>query len=98
MKDVNVLDVLYLDVVAGNGFGDGNNHHVFLRLNAAEQVGAEGSGEYFLWIYGDGSEITIPPTNATNEYVTLDCSFYYDQNATAEYQHKTIQAMSFRIE
>lgn len=98
MEDVNILDVLYLDVVAGNGFKDGNNHHVFLRLNAAEPIGTVGSGEYFLWIYADGSEISVPPSTAENEYVTLDCSFYYDQNATAEYQNKSIQAMAFRIE
>ena len=98
MDDVNILDVLYLDVVAGGGFKDGNNHHVFVKLNAAEPIGAEGSGEYFLWIYGDGEEIVIPPTTPKSEYVTLDCSFYYDQNATAEYQNKTVQALAFRIE
>jgi hypothetical protein len=96
--DFNILDVLYLDVVAGSGFKDGNNHHVFVKLSTASRVGASDSGEYFLWIYGDGKEIVIPPTTAENEYVTLDCSFYYDQNATAEYQNKSIQAMAFRIE
>lgn len=98
ISEANILDVMYIDVVAGNGFSRANNYHVFLKLNAAEPVGAEGSGEYFLWIYGDGEEITIPPTTAENEYVTLDCSFYYDQNATAEYQNKSIQAMAFRLE
>ena len=98
IDDVNLLDMLYLDVVAGNGFSGANNYHVFLKLNAAEQVGASDSGEYFLWVYGDGSEIIIPPTTPDNEYVTLDCSFYFDQNATAEYQNKSIQAMAFRLE
>ncbi len=98
MKDVNILDVIYLDMVAGDGFDTTNNYHVFLRLNAAEPIGAEDSGEYFLWAYGDGEEITIPPTKPGTEYVTLDCSFYYDQEATAEYQNKSIQAIAFRLE
>lgn len=95
--DVNILDMFYIDVVAGNGFGE-NKLHVFLKLSEAEPIGNENSGEYFLWIYGDGKEITVPPTKAETEYVTLDCSFYYDQNATAEYQNKAIHAMAFRLE
>ncbi len=95
--EVNILDMFYIDVVAGNGFGK-NKHHVFLKLSEAEQIGNKNSGEYFLWIYGNGSDITIPPTTDANEYVTLDCSFYYDQDATAEYQNKSIQALAFRLE
>ena len=97
-KTVNILDVMYIDIVAGQGFGRANNYHVFTRLGDADVVGTEGSGEYSIYLYGDGSEIIIPPTTAENEYVTLDCSFYFDQNATAEYQNKVIEAISFRLE
>lgn len=98
MSEANVLDVMYLEVVAGDGFGDGITYHVYVRLDEASVVGDESNGEYFYYIYGEGDEILIPPTTADKEYVTLDCSFYYDQNATAEYQNKSIQAISFRLE
>ena len=96
--DAALLDMLYLEVVAGAGFDGTVSYHVFLKLGDAQVVGSSDSGEYFLWIYGDGSEIIIPSTNADYEYVTLDCSFYYDQDATAEYQNKSIRAMQFRVE
>lgn len=97
-RTANILDVMYLDIVAGDGFSDSNTYHVYVRLDAASKVGSEDNGEYFLWIYGEGDEIIIPPTTADKEYVTLDCSFYYDQNATAEYQNQSIYAMAFRLE
>lgn len=98
METVNLLDVLYLDVVAGDGFGEANSYHVFLKLSDAEPIGLADSGEYFLWIYGDGDEIIIPSVDGGMGYATLDCSFYYDQNATAEYQNKSIEALAFRLE
>ena len=94
----SLLDMIYIEVVAGLGFSGTTNYHMFLKLKDAQVIGSEDSGEYFLWIYGEGSEIMIPPTTAAYEYVTLDCSFYYDQNATAEYQNKSIRAMQFRVE
>ena len=97
MGSVNVLDVLYLEVVAGSGFAGTNNYHVFTKLSDAQIIGDEDSGEYLLMIYGNGSEIIIPPTEA-GQYVTLACSFYYDQNATAEYQNKSVEAIQFRLE
>ena len=96
--NVNLLDMLYLDVVAGDGFDETNNYHVFVKLNTADLVSTEEEGEYLLYIYGDGDEIMIPPTTPTKEYVTLDCSLYFDQNATAEYQNEVITAMTFRLE
>lgn len=98
IKDVNVLDVIYLDVVAGDGFNKVNNYHTFVKLSDAYQVGGADTGDYFLWIYGEGSEIIIPATTAKTEYVTLDCSFYFDQNATAEYQNQSINTLAFRLE
>ena len=97
-KIANILEVMYIDVIAGNGFSDTDNYHVYIRLDEASVVGSGENGEYFLWIYGDGSEIIIPPSTADKEYVTLDCSFYYDQNATAKYQAQSIFALSFRLE
>lgn len=97
MGSVNVLDVLYLEVVAGSGFVGTNNYHVFTKLSDAQIIGDRDSGEYLLVIYGNGSEIIIPPTEE-GQYVTLACSFYYDQNATAEYQNKSVEAIQFRLE
>ena len=97
-KVANILEVMYIDVIAGNGFSDDENYHVYMRLDEASVVGNGDNGEYFLWIYGDGSEVIIPPTTAENEYVTLDCSFYFDQNATAKYQDQSIFELSFRLE
>ena len=95
LDEVNLLDVIYIDAVMGDGFGDVKKQHVYIKLSEAQRVGADDSGEYFLWIYGDGNEIEIP---ATGKYVTITCSFYYDQNATAAHQNKTIEAMAFRLE
>jgi hypothetical protein len=96
--NVNLLDMLYLDVVAGDGFSETNNYHVFVKLNTADLISTEEEGEYLLYVYGDGDEIIIPPTSSAKEYVTLDCSLYFDQNATAEYQNEVITAMTFRLE
>ena len=92
-KTANILDVLYLDVISGDGFSAVNDYHVFVNLKEAKVVGDASGGNYLLYVYGDGNEITIPPS----ANVTLDCYFYYDQNATAVYQNKNI-AVSFRIE
>ena len=97
-KVANILEVMYIDVIAGDGFSDDENYHIYMRLDEASVVGNSENGEYFLWLYGEGSEIIIPPTSDDKEYVTLDCSFYYDQDATAEYQNKSIQAIAFRLE
>ena len=97
-KVANILEVMYIDVIAGDGFSDDENYHIYMRLDEASVVGNSENGEYFLWLYGEGSEIIIPPTSDDKEYVTLDCSFYYDQNATAKYQNQSIFALSFRLE
>ena len=34
----------------------------------------------------------------SDDYVTLDCSLYFDQNATQKYQNKSVYAMAFRLE
>lgn len=95
---VNILDVLYVDIVVGQGFDGANTYHVFKKLSEATLIGSKNSGEYILDIYGNGEEIVIPPTSEENEYVSLNCYIYYDKNATAEYQDKTIQTLSFRLE
>lgn len=97
-KIANILEVMYIDVIAGTGFSDDENYHVYMRLDEASAVGNGEGGEYFLWIYGDDSPISIPPTTDAYEYVTLDCSFYYDQNATAKYQNQSIFELAFRLE
>ena len=94
----NILDVLYLEIVSGAGFDDAVTNHVYLRLNEASVIGDPSNGEYFLWIYGEGSEILIPPSTSGDDYVTLDCSLYFDQNATQKYQNKSVYAMAFRLE
>ena len=98
LRQANVLEVLYLDIISIDGFSEGTTYHSYIRLDEAYPVGAEGSGEYFYYIYGEGEELMIPPTSAKQEYVTFDCSFYYDKEATAEYQNKSIKALSFRLE
>ena len=97
-KQANILDVLYLDVVASDGFMNLENYHIYVRLNEAKEVGAKGSGEYTLTIYGDGNELVIPAADGDDDYATIDCKIYFDQEATAEYQNKTIDAMLFRFE
>ena len=96
-EKVNILDMLYLDVVASDGFMNLENYHIYVRLNEAKEVGAKGSGEYVLTLYGDGNELVIP-ANADNKYATIDCKLYFDQEATAEYQNKIINTMVFRLE
>lgn len=97
-KNVNILDVLYLDVVASSGFMNLENYHIYVRLNEAKEIGAAGSGEYTLTLYGEGNELVIPASNGEDRYATIDCKLYFDQEATAEYQNKTIEAMVFRFE
>ena len=92
-KTVNLLDVLYLDIMAGEGFNGADDHHIFVNLRESREVGASGSGNYLYYAYGEGNELTIPKSAE----VTLDCYFYYSQEATAKYQDKDI-ALSFRIE
>ena len=100
--EVNILDMLYLDIVAVSGFRTTDTYHVYVRLSEADEIGADGSGTYYLTIYGDGSELIIPPfiedENPENDYAVLDCSIYFDQEATAEYQNKIINTMVFRLE
>lgn len=92
---VNILDVLYIDMVPGEGFEDDKTRNIFIKLSEAETVGDASDGRFSLDLYGEGGELTIP---ASKNYVTLECSFYYDQNATAEYQNKAISALSFKLE
>ena len=83
--------------LANPNFTNLENYHIYVRLNEAKEVGAKGSGEYVLTLYGDGNELVIP-ANADNKYATINCKIYFDQEATAEYQNKTIEAMVFRFE
>lgn len=105
VNEPSILDMLYIDMVLGKGFADSGTRNIFIKLSEANVVGNEGSGDFSLDLYGEGEELTIPIQSIVDEinpgadgYVTLDCSFYYDQNATAEYQNKAISAMSFRLE
>ena len=97
-KQANILDVIYLEMVAGDGFSGTNMYHIYVRLDEASKVGNTADGEYFFYIYGEGEEIIIPPSTSVDDYVTLNCKFYYDQSATAEYQNKSIQTVAFRLE
>ena len=80
--------------------------HVFKKLSEAIY---KGDGLFSLEIYSEEDKIVIPTVDEVNEslaknektqngYVALNCSFYYDQNAGAEYQGKGIDALSFRLE
>ena len=93
VKTANILDVLYIDVMAVDGLSGTNDYHIFAGLKDAEEVGSVGGGSYLFYVYGDGSELPVPPSTE----VTLDCYFYYSQEATAKYQNKDI-SLSFRIE
>ena len=95
-EDVDLLDYLYIDTIAGTGFSTSNSYHKFIKLSDAEQVSSkDGVNEYIVRIYSYSDEITIPKSN---NFVELDCSFYFDQEATAEFQAKTIKTMAFRLE
>ena len=105
-EDVNVLDVLYVEIVLGDGFAESGTKHAFKKLSDAVY---RGNGIFSLEIYGEGEEISVPTVETvntrlgklgkeTNGYVALNCSFYYDQSATAAYQGKGISALSFRLE
>lgn len=105
-EDVNVLDVLYVEIVLGDGFAESGTKHAFKKLSDAVY---RGNGIFSLEIYGEGEEIAVPTVETvntrlgklgkeTNGYVALNCSFYYDQSATAAYQGKGISALSFRLE
>lgn len=95
-EDVDLLDYLYIDTIAGTGFSTSNSYHKFIKLSDAEQVSSkDGVDEYIVRIYSYSDEITIPKSN---NFVELDCSFYFDQEATAELQAKTIKTMAFRLE
>lgn len=103
---VNILDVLYIDMVPGEGFADTDKtRNIFIKLSEAETVGDASDGRFSLDLYGEGGELTILIPSDVDKinpdadgYVTLECSFYYDQNATAEYQNKAISALSFKLE
>lgn len=97
-ESVPLLDVIYIDSIAGDGFDKTTTYHKFIKLSEAELVlESEEYNEYVLRIYTYGDEILIPYYNS-GDFVTLDCSFYFDQNATAEYQTMTIDSIVFRLE
>ncbi len=106
VNDVNILDVLYIEIVLGDGFSDSGTCHVFKKLSEATY---KGDGLFSLEIYGEGQEISVPTRSDVNTrleelgkdengYVAFNCSFYYDQSASAAYQGKGISALSFRLE
>lgn len=96
-ESVPLLDVIYIDSIAGDGFDKTTTYHKFIKLSEAELVlESEEYNEYVLRIYTYGDEILIP--YKSGNFVTLDCSFYFDQNATAEYQTMTIDSIVFRLE
>ena len=108
--EINILDMLYIDIVLGEGFGASDVRHVFKKLSEATVIGDTDSGSFSLVLYGEGEEITVPAPVDKNRNgviseeerlasaVAINCSFYYDQNATAEYQDMSISALSFRLE
>ena len=96
----NILDMLYIDVVLGDGFAESGSRHVYKKLSEASVIGEDGSGTFSLDIYGDNDKITIPSYNkvsVADGFVALNCSLYYDQNATVEYQETGV-AFAFRLE
>lgn len=79
--------------------------HIFKKLSEATY---KGDGIFSLEIYGENDKLVIPTKDAvidylddpykTTGYVALNCSFYYDQNAGAEYQGMGIDSLFFRLE
>ena len=110
--DAEILKFIYVEVVYTEVTvikGEGNkeeystkSRHVFKRLLDSEQGGYY--GDYSVEIFGEGNEIIIPPQRVEKEnsppemYVTLNCSFYYSDEATATCQDMGIDAMVFRME
>ena len=104
--NANILDVLYVEVVLGDGFSESGTRHAFKKLSEATY---KGNGLFSLEIYSEGEEIAVPIPSVVNArlkdlgkpqngYATFNCSFYYDQVAGAIYQGMGINALSFRLE
>ena len=103
-NEPNILDMLYIDIVLAEGFDGSDVRHIFKKLSDFGEEGYSGNGDFSLNLYGYGEELSIALPEVVNSrggtdgYVTLNCSFYYDQNATAEYQDNAISGLSFRLE
>ncbi len=94
-EEYHLRDALFIDIYAGEGFPQGEIYHQYKNLAEAEQLGS--SDEYILEIYNEDNMILIPEM-AEDEWVTLECYFYFDMNATAEYQNMSMKKFVFRLE
>jgi hypothetical protein len=95
VSDARLLDVMFIDFVAGDGFNlSGENYHVYRKLSESVRIGEENSGDFLLDIYGDTNRILIP----NKESVTLNGFFFLSEEATAVHQGMALNAISFRIE
>ena len=103
-----IMKKIYVEIVFNEISTDnpgGKTRHIFKKLSELSEIDGY-YGDYTIELFGEGEEIIISPAilnedgsvSAGNDVLTLNCSLYYDQTATAEYQDMGIGAMLFRLE
>lgn len=104
-----ILDKIYVDIVFTERsiqYPNGRTRHVLKKLSEfSEKDGFY--GDFSVELFGVGEEIIVgsiadenndKQINDTESVLTLSCSLFYDNSATAEYQEMGIDAMLFRLE
>ena len=103
-----IMKMVYVEIIFNEISEDnpgGKTRRVFKKLSEFSETNGF-YGDYTIELFGEGEEIIVSSAifnedgtvSAGNDILTLNCSLYYDQLATAEYQDMGIGAMLFRLE